>query len=285
MRLTGYGLMGIMRWVVVSAAMRTMPREKERTMPKEDRPYVIMQMSASIDGRIAFGPSMTMFDKHPASDLLPDEDLLWKKVTEAINQEWHPQGMMMGSGTVRRKDAPVEELAPFEGDTSSLYIDFLPEKVVASTQYWAILVDGRGRCRGGYKATENPGRHILHVVSTSVPPEYLAFLRKERIPYLIGGQGHTDLKEALHKLYTLLGVRAMCLWGGGTLNGAMLRAGLIDEIHLILKPVLIGGRRTPTLADGDDLSLDEQPAVLQLLSAQTQEHGFLWLHYKVMNNR
>jgi hypothetical protein len=33
-----------------------------------------MQMSASIDGRIALGPSMTMFDEHPANDVLPSED-------------------------------------------------------------------------------------------------------------------------------------------------------------------------------------------------------------------
>jgi len=253
-------------------------------MQKDNRPYVVMQMSVSVDGRIAFGPSMTMFDKHPASELFPDEGPLWKKVMDAINQEWHPQGTMMGSGTVEREDAPLRELPKFDGDASLLYADFLPEEVIASTRNWYVLVDGRGRCRGGYKATENPGGHILHLVSCSVPPEHLAFLRGERIPYLIGGQGHADLEGALHKLYTLLGVRAMCLWGGGTLNGVMLRAGLIDEIHLILKPVLIGGHRTPTLADCNDLSVDEQPAILQLESAQVQDHGFLWLHYKVVNN-
>jgi riboflavin biosynthesis pyrimidine reductase len=61
----------------------------------------------------------------------------------------------------------------------------------------------------------------------------------------------------------------------------MLRAGLIDEIHLILWPLLIGGRRTPTLADCDDLSLDESPTTLKLVSSQVQEGGYLWLHYKV----
>jgi 2,5-diamino-6-(ribosylamino)-4(3H)-pyrimidinone 5'-phosphate reductase len=253
-------------------------------MQKLDRPYVVMQMAASIDGRIAFGPGLTMFDRHPASDLLPDGGPVWEKVTQAIGAEWRPEATMMGSGTVEHENAPLKELPPFDGDAQALYADFLPQEVLANTRAWAILVDGRGRCRGGYKATENPGTHILHLVSHSVAPEYLAFLRRERIPYLIGGQEHADLEGALHKLYALLGVRAIRLWGGGTLNGVMLRGGLIDEIHLVLQPMLLGGCRTPTLADCNDLSPDQQPAILQLVSAQQQDNGYLWLHYRVTNN-
>ncbi len=252
-------------------------------MQKNDRPYVIMQMAASIDGRIAFGPGMTMFDRHPAGDLLPDAGPVWEKVAQAIQAEWRPQGTMMGSGTVERENAPLRELPPFQGDAQALYADFLPEEVTASTRNWAILVDGRGRCRGGYKATENPGTHILHLVSHAAAPEHLAFLRRERIPYFIGGQEHADLNGALHKLCATLGVRAIRLWGGGTLNGAMLRRGLIDEIHLILQPMLLGGNRTPTLADCNDLLPDQQPAMLQLVSAQVEENGYLWIHYKVTN--
>ena len=37
-------------------------------MHKDNSPYVNMQMSASIDGRIAFGPGFTMFVKHPDDD-------------------------------------------------------------------------------------------------------------------------------------------------------------------------------------------------------------------------
>jgi len=253
-------------------------------VPSGDRPHVVMQMSAAIDGRIALGPGLTMFDTHPASDALPEEGALWTTVTDAIHEAWSPQATMMGSGTVVREGAPATELPRFDGDAASLYVDFLPDDVVSGTSHWSVLIDGRGRCRSGYKATENPGGHVLHLVSLAAPPEYLAFLRAERIPYLVGGQAHADLKGALRRLRTLLGVRAILLWGGGILNGAMLRAGLIDEVHLIVKPVLIGGRRTPTLADCDDLADDERPAVLQLVSARPQEHGFLWLHYTVVRD-
>jgi 2,5-diamino-6-(ribosylamino)-4(3H)-pyrimidinone 5'-phosphate reductase len=246
-----------------------------------DRPHVVMQMSASVDGRIALGPSLTMFDAHPASDALPDEGALWARVADAIREAWSPQATMMGSGTVQREDAPWTVLPGFDGDAASLYVDFLPDEVVSRTSHWHVLVDGRGRCRSGYKATENAGGHVLHLVSLAAPPEYLAFLRGERIPYLVGGRVHADLEGALRKLRTILGVRALRLWGGGTLNGAMLRAGLIDEVHVILKPALIGGRRTPTLVDCDDLAADERPAVLQLVSVRTEEHGFLWLHYRI----
>lgn len=250
-------------------------------MNKDKRPYVIMQMSASIDGRIAFGPGLTMFDKHPADELLVSAGPIWEKVTAAIDAEWHPQGTMMGSRTAIAEDAPLRELPVFSGDASVLYEDFLPEDVVAATRHWYILVDGRGRGRSGCKATENPGGHMLHLVSHSVPAEYLSFLRQERIPYLIGGEEHVDLDGALGKLRGKLGVQAIRLWGGGALNGAMLRVGLIDEIHLILWPLLIGGRRTPSLADCDDLLRDQLPTTLQLVSARVQEGGYLWLHYRV----
>jgi 2,5-diamino-6-(ribosylamino)-4(3H)-pyrimidinone 5'-phosphate reductase len=250
-------------------------------MANEDRPHVVLQMSASIDGRIALGPAMTMFDAHPASEALPDEGDVWARVAAAIDEVWSPQATLMGSGTVQRETAPWTELPGYVGDAAPLHVDFLPDEVVAGTSHWHVLVDGRGRCRSGYKATENAGGHVLHLVSHAAPPDYLAFLRRERIPYLIGGRDHADLDGALRKLRELLGVHALRLWGGGILNGVMLRAGLIDEVHLILKPALIGGRRTPTLVDCDDLAVDERPAVLELLSARPQEGGFVWLHYRV----
>lgn len=146
-------------------------------MKNENRPYVIMQMGMSVDGRIAPRPDMTMFEPNPTDALLPDAASLWEKVTEIIENEWHPEGGMLGSLSIVRKDDPLKELPEFHGNAEELYEDYLPDNIVSKTQGWSILVDGQGRCRHGYNGTENPGGYAIYIVSSSVSPNYLAFLR------------------------------------------------------------------------------------------------------------
>lgn len=254
-------------------------------MSAPNRPHVVLQISASIDGRITFGPGLTQFDRHPAETILPDGGPLAKQIDAKIEADWQPQGIMMGSRTVMRESDRPRDLPPSALPTEALHADFLPADVVAQTTRWLVLVDGAGRGRSGYKGTETPGSHMIHLVSHHAPDAYLAFLRRERIPYLIEGHDHVDLVLALGKLHAQLGVRAIKLWGGGTLNGAMLRLSLIDEIHLVVWPVFIGGDATPTLADCMDLGRAQLPTTLQLLSAKPQDDGQVWLHYRVAQDQ
>src|SRR5439155_6597382 len=45
-------------------------------------------------------------------------------------------------------------------------------------------------------------------------------------------------------------VRRLLCEGGGELNGALFRAGLVNELHLTICPKIFGGRDAPTIADG-----------------------------------
>src|SRR5918911_48571 len=60
-----------------------------------------------------------------------------------------------------------------------------------------------------------------------------------------------DLSLALEKIGARFGVRTLMLEGGGRLNGGMLRAGLIDEVSLLVAPVVDGRAGTPALFDLD----------------------------------
>lgn len=61
--------------------------------------------------------------------------------------------------------------------------------------------------------------------------------------------------------------------GGAELAGQALRAGLVDECHLFLAPVVVGGGKR---ALPDDLRLD-----LELLDEHRFTGGFVHLHYRV----
>lgn len=72
-----------------------------------------------------------------------------------------------------------------------------------------------------------------------------------------GADGRVDLALALDALHAV-GVRRLLLEGGGTLAGAFVRAGLVDQVAALLAPRLLGGKDAPLplVATGiDDLAL------------------------------
>jgi hypothetical protein len=54
--------------------------------------------------------------------------------------------------------------------------------------------DRRGRIRWTEK---HPGRDVLVLVCRSTPADYLGYLRRERICYLVAGEERMDLPGAL----------------------------------------------------------------------------------------
>jgi riboflavin biosynthesis pyrimidine reductase len=102
-------------------------------------------------------------------------------------------------------------------------------------------VDARGRVAWAHKGDKQTS--LLVIASHSTPLPYLAHLRQQRIPYLLAGTRRVDLREALSKIRTQLGATCLVSEAGDGLNGALLRAGLVDEIHIITVPALIGRDR------------------------------------------
>jgi riboflavin biosynthesis pyrimidine reductase len=194
-----------------------------------------------------------------------------------------------GSGSfVRETDEPAP-LPPADEDVAALLQDFLPEAVVQRSGHrgWFIVVDGRGRVRdwmkdGAVFGEGWQGWHLLVLVARNTPAPYLSYLQRESIPYLVAGQDQVDLTLALEKLAERLGVTCVLSTAGGRLSGALLRAGLVDEVNVELLPAIIGGIDTSSLFDSPVLAADEPPARLRLLSAQVQASGRIWLRYQVV---
>lgn len=76
------------------------------------------------------------------------------------------------------------------------------------------------------------------------------------------------------------GIRRIVLEGGGILNWSMLRGGLVDDVHVTISPILIGGDEATTLVEGIGMSTINKSFRLRLLRVRRRENE-ITLEYKV----
>jgi len=82
-----------------------------------------------------------------------------------------------------------------------------------------------------------------------------------------------DFTASLRWLRAKWKVKRLLCEGGGEVNGALFKAGLVDEVHLTLCPLIFGGRDAPTLADGEGVLHLAQAARLRLVSMKRYDGG------------
>jgi riboflavin biosynthesis pyrimidine reductase len=76
-------------------------------------------------------------------------------------------------------------------------------------------------------------------------------------------------------------VKRLLCEGGGALNEALFRAGVVDELYLTISPVIFGGRDAPTLADGKGIEHLADSIPLRLKSyRRLGDEVFLVFHAK-----
>jgi 2,5-diamino-6-(ribosylamino)-4(3H)-pyrimidinone 5'-phosphate reductase len=146
---------------------------------------------------------------------------------------------------------------------------------------WLVIVDGRGRLgRLGWLRGQPFWREVLVLGCAATPAEHLDRLRRHRIEHLVVGAGHVDLAAALHQLADRYRVREVRVDAGGTLNGLLLGAGLVDELSLVLVPELAGADQAAAVHLVEGLTSADAPR-LTLAAVERLADSHLWLRYTV----
>ena len=103
--------------------------------------------------------------------------------------------------------------------------------------------------------------------------------------YIFAGKSELELPLTLDILYSKLGVKRLLLEGGGGTNGAFLRAGLVDELNLILCPAVNGAEGALSVFDSTDAEADHRApvTVMTLDSSRPLDGGALLLWYRIQN--
>ena len=95
----------------------------------------------------------------------------------------------------------------------------------------------------------------------------------------------SSLAEALQRLKHDFGCQRLTIQSGGTLNNLFLREKLLDYVDVVVAPVLVGGRETPSLVDGASLRTPEelsQLGILELQDCKALQDSYLRLRYRVL---
>ena len=189
------------------------------------RPYVIINMVSSIDGKCAIGGR--------AAGLGDEADRQTMR-----NLRSKADAVMVGAGTLRSERVSLGLDEPADGPQ--------PLAVVATKT-------------GDVPLESNLILHKSQEVLLLSPENFPVRRRDDRARWLrVPGDssGNMDLREALKRLKSEHAVDLLLVEGGPTLNYALASRGLADELFLTLAPKLLGGegRDSLTVLGGDPLS-------------------------------
>ena len=133
----------------------------------------------------------------------------------------------------------------------------------------AVLVTRSARVPAEVGLLRAPDNHVL--VLTPSPDARLPSCAAE-VSYL-----RAPLAEGVRRLRTEHGVQSVLCEGGPQLLGDLLRAGLVDELHLVIATKLAGGQNPITIVSGPAIDPPAEPALLSV----HESGGYLFLRYGV----
>ena len=146
-----------------------------------------------------------------------------------------------------------------------------------------VIVDSAGKItRFAWLHAQPHWSGITVLCTEATSPAHRALLRSARVEHHVVGRERVDLRAALAWLGERYGVEHVRVDAGPTLNSELLRAGLVDEVSVLVAPQLVGtGSETGTpLYLVRALPRDAAPK-LELCHVERVDHDQVWLRYNV----
>lgn len=211
-----------------------------------DRPYTLVNMVSTLDGKAVVGGPGTTWSLGTAVD-----HLLFKQLRRSCD------AMITGAGVMIADDIPYPRLDALELARR--------ERAGLRPQPLWIVVSGRAMVSPSLRVFKGGRENVLVVVTTVIPIEQREAL--EAVAQVLAiGETWIDMREMGQRLFRDRGIRRLYSIGGPTLNAAMLAAGTLDELFLTLTPKIQGGQNGATIVEGQGYGAGSLPEA-RLLSA------------------
>ena len=224
-----------------------------------DRPVTTLFMLMSVDGKISTG----------ASDVLDvDRDYpTMDGVKEGLHQYYEIEQTTdlwsLNTGRVQAKLGVNEKAMP------------------AKTPVSFVLIDNSHLNEHGVRFFCELSKQFVLITTN---PDHPAFkVKSDNLGIIL--QKELCLEKALVKLKEDYGCERITIQSGGTMNSLFLRNKLFDYVDIVVAPVLVGGKDTSTLIDGESITTKEELSklgVLKLIDCEKLEDSYIRLKYEVI---
>ncbi len=219
------------------------------------RPKIIMHNSISLDGSFTDFEVNMGFHYQIAGRFKADANLIGSNTIKL--------GVEIYGGGV-----PPENEADFQK----------PDRDI-SLPYW-IIVDTKGITKGLLHTCRSFEfcKDVIVLVSKHTGQDYIDYLKVRNYDLLVCGEKHVDFEQAFSVLIQRYGIKTILIDAGPTLNSVLLSKGLIDEISLLIHPVLVGKKQGKLLTS---LNVQNKNIDLKLLSHEVLDGNVVLLTYQV----
>ena len=208
-------------------------------------PFVIAKFAASLDGRIAAASGDSRWVSGP-------ETRDWShRLRTRID------AILVGSSTVVVDD-PLLTARPGGEDSER--------------QPLRVVVDTRGRVPPMAQVFTGPAKTLV-ATSEDARPEWRAAIEArgaEVVSFPLDNRGRVDLRALVAELGRR-DVLSLLVEGGGVILGAFFDAGLVDKLHAVIAPLIVGAADAPAAVAG--AGADRMAQALRLQETTVERLG------------
>jgi riboflavin biosynthesis pyrimidine reductase len=228
------------------------------------KPHVICLMVSSVDGR-------TLLSRWRPKNVIGD---VFERIHDTLEGGAWIVGRTTGQEFAKGTSYPATTDQRFPRENWIVKRD---------ADAYGVVLDAHGKI--AWARADIGGDPIVVVLAENVSDAHLAGLRSEGVSYIFAGKTEIDLALTVEVLARELGVKRLLVEGGGTNNGAFLRAGLIDELHVVICPTIDGAKGAPSVFDSTESDSDQRAPVetMTLASSKVLDGGAVHLHYTIRN--
>jgi 2,5-diamino-6-(ribosylamino)-4(3H)-pyrimidinone 5'-phosphate reductase len=196
-----------------------------------------------------------------------------------VNMELHyqiagkyiPDAHLIGSNTIKTGIGLYGSAPPEEKK------DFIKPSRDEKLPYW-VIIDTKGTLQDLLHEVRRFEfcKDVVVLISKETSENYIKYLKERDYDFHIVGKEHVNLNKSLELLLKKYKIKTILTDCGRVLGNLLFNQDLVDEISLLIHPVIVGDKSYNIFNNID------KKTQLKLLKNEILNEDYIWLVYKVM---